>query len=668
MVEWLSAPRFGQIAGITRRAAMSALARAAQGQPWRGSHLETRQVYGRGGKSGLSYQVSLRSLSEALERPLVEAWETSPLSIAPERKPAFRPMASRQDARLGELLAVIPEVHATETGSKARGTAVKAAAARLGVDARTVQRMVVAYDFHGPTGLGRKKPSDAGEPRVLVSRQFDAAYRAAGYDESGLAELGRWVPGEIKGTWVHGGDIKTAKVARTVEQSLKEECRKRGYDLAAAALRIPHSRVKQFIGHRVADTYRNDRRKYHDSRPWQPRLWTCYPPMECVFGDVHPTDVRLIRPDGSETWAKLIAWFDASTRRVFHHLVQLPKGEGVRQEHIIEAFLAMADDPAWGLPKTLYLDNGSEYLCMDAVTPILSTLNGMGHRDIIRAIPYNARAKPIEPIFKHIEQECFSHLPGYAGGDRLNKRTQTVGRAPVPYDGSFEAFKAEFTALMRGFHAKPVGGQWNNRSANDWFGDHVEDGWAATVPDRAMMDVAFSKRHRRQLRNGNRIAFGGVAWTLPGDMAFESGITVQIAECWRRGAPLLADLPGCGWTYLERETALPALWEEGAKASARRQKNQNARVRHLEAEAHPVDVRGLLLRAADEARPVVPNRPNRIIGGGSQVAELADAKARANEQSAAMISEAERRRRRDAAETARLEALDREHREVRRAS
>ena len=52
---------------------------------------------------------------------------------------------------------------------------------------------------------------------------------------------------------------------------------------------------------------------------------------------------------------------DAGTGRIFVHPVLLERGEGVRQEHVIEAFLAMVSDPTGGFPHGLYLDNGSEF-------------------------------------------------------------------------------------------------------------------------------------------------------------------------------------------------------------------------------------------------------------------------------------------------------------------
>ena len=137
--------------------------------------------------------------------------------------------------------------------------------------------------------------------------------------------------------------------------------------------------------------------------------------MGVVFGDVHHQDVLLPRADGSIFTAKLVAFLDWATNRVFVHPVFLAKGEGVRQEHAIEAFIAMTQDSGWGMPEILYLDNGKEYACLDRMADALQLVSQMRALDddpglalallqraspIVKAMPYNAAAKPIEPAFR----------------------------------------------------------------------------------------------------------------------------------------------------------------------------------------------------------------------------------------------------------------------------
>jgi hypothetical protein len=52
-----------------------------------------------------------------------------------------------------------------------------------------------------------------------------------------------------------------------------------------------------------------------------------------------------------------------------------------------------------------------------------------GDKTIVRAKPYNARAKPIEGIFGVLETHHFAKLPGWVGGNRMKSKTANIGRA-----------------------------------------------------------------------------------------------------------------------------------------------------------------------------------------------------------------------------------------------
>ncbi|MEP2705246.1 MAG: hypothetical protein ABJQ71_23065, partial [Roseibium sp.] len=99
---------------------------------------------------------------------------------------------------------------------------------------------------------------------------------------------------------------------------------------------------------------------------------------------------------------------------------------GPRNVDVIEAFVAMAQHSAFGLPKTLYCDNGKEYLFADflddAMQLLVPNVGERGKSRVIRALPYNASAKPIEAWFGHFEQQFLKTCPGYIGDDRMNPK------------------------------------------------------------------------------------------------------------------------------------------------------------------------------------------------------------------------------------------------------
>ena len=97
---------------------------------------------------------------------------------------------------------------------------------------------------------------------------------------------------------------------------------------------------------------------------------------------------------------KGIAWLDAGTRRVRIDLVLCEPGTAIRNADLIDSFIAMTQDPHWGMPAKLYLDNGSEYRFAEFLPDALK-LAGLDcegfdrGKPLIRATAYNAAAKGI---------------------------------------------------------------------------------------------------------------------------------------------------------------------------------------------------------------------------------------------------------------------------------
>ncbi|MCJ8509024.1 hypothetical protein MUU53_13990 [Rhizobium lemnae] len=70
MAEWLTADVFADVVGISSRKARRALSLSYSGQVWRGHALEVRTFHGRGGRSGIQYQVKVSSLPPHLQERL----------------------------------------------------------------------------------------------------------------------------------------------------------------------------------------------------------------------------------------------------------------------------------------------------------------------------------------------------------------------------------------------------------------------------------------------------------------------------------------------------------------------------------------------------------------------------------------------------------------------
>jgi hypothetical protein len=301
---------------------------------------------------------------------------------APARASLLPPAARQVGFTPSHGSAVAPRCRTIESilqhdpRSADRAEALAAAAAEHECDERTIYRWLELYQTHGVAGLVRKRPTNAGEQRVVVSQAFDPAIRQAGYSDDVLARIGHGVEQSLKGLWAsRAANAGWNEIRRLAEFMLLEACRVEGVSVAAPALRLSRRQVERFAHFRVVNQRRNDRKAFDDAKPRIKRDWTGLAPMERIVADVKHLDVIVQRPDASPAWPKMIAFLDAGTARVFEHLVLLDPGEGVRQEHVITAFLAMVSDPHWGFPAGLYLDNGPEFGGLTKIAGALQLMN-----------------------------------------------------------------------------------------------------------------------------------------------------------------------------------------------------------------------------------------------------------------------------------------------------
>jgi len=645
---WLSARAFADAAEITPQAARAALRAGLAGRPWRGRYLQVRRTLGRGGQGGLVYAVALPSLP-----PDVAARAAQQPNVAAAASRTVRTSDEDSLAKLSALDAALAQT----AGSAARRLAVQRAASEALVSSRTVYRWLDRYKGSGIRGLGRVCPATAALPRIAVSRTFDRALRRTGLPEEVLVAIAAELDKALKGLWASRAEqAGVTEVRRLAEFLLSEICERRGVGVAPDAMRLSRRRVERFAYYRVVNQRRNDRKAFDDAKPRIRRDWTGLAPMERVVADVKHLDVIVRRADGSPAWPKIVAFMDGGTGRVFVYPVLLERGEGVRQEHVVEAFLAMVADPAWGFPQGLYLDNGAEFGALVKIDGALQLLNEPGARTVIFARPYNASAKPVESLFARLDRYVFGLLPGYAGPNRMAKKTQTVGKPPQPYPGDWDDFCGTLRELIHAHNHRPVGGAWSGRSPEDWMDEKLGGGWRPATVDPMALDAAFADADCRRVDRGV-LKINGRRYVHSALTALPSRTVVDLALPWRRAVPPLARIDGA-WIYLEPEVPYPARWIEGARESSRRQAKQNQHVSALAKDAPRIDPVAAKIRWARTLEP--PGRPAPLpeLDLDDEVRERARSM-RIAEKAGPSPSAAELRRAREMALTARLEAQQR---------
>ena len=288
--------------------------------------------------------------------------------------------------------------------------------------------------------------------------------------------------------------------------------------------------------YRHVHTLYHDRKTYEDNRFRTQRSRSHLLPMDWVIFDVHPVDIVMNRDDGTKAHARMIAFLDGATNRMRFKLILCEQGTGIRNADMIQAFCEMLADPTWGMPKTLYLDNGQENNFADKLNDALQLVEqlrgGDGRRTrVVRAMPYNASAKPIEGMFATLEK-FLQDIPGHTGGDRMNKKTERVGRPTKAFPGTL----AQLTTIIQGriseMESRPSLGHLAGRSSLQTYAAAIENGWQPVSVDVGELMTVFAADRKCKINKGV-ITYKTRNWACP-EMSgyFEDEIIARIPLYW----------------------------------------------------------------------------------------------------------------------------------------
>lgn len=590
---WIGTITLADLLGVSRQAAHKAVKRRRV----RGCAVLTRVEQGALGQGGLRFEVALSSLPEAVQRAFWDGFgndfqgdhATALIAVASPVVGCGYVPAPNQSERVNRVYRIIQEALDAPRGSPERKVEVLRAAKKWSVGETTIYRWLRDHEAAGgdSNSFARRRPSDAGRRRVSVSREFDAAWIEAGHDPAELPALGDAIDHQIKRAWASSAQRAGQSRVRKVAIGLfRRDLAARGIELPASAFQISDRRIKApSEKYRLLDVRENDRKRWDDMKPRITRDATGLEPMAIVVMDVKPLDNIVRRADGTTAWPKMIAFQDWGTHRVFRYFVLLAKGEGVRQEHVVDAFMAMVSHPDWGFPQQLYRDNGSEFAVFDKIRDALALINDPNVRTIVNAKPYSGASKPIESKFASLDRAVFSQMMGWAGGNRLDKKTQTVGKPPAPYHGSFEDFVREADYRIADYENDTIGsGAFEGRSPAGWFAAKLEAGWRAVRVDPLALEASFARHETRRVDRG-AVSIGGQLFRHP---ELPNGETVTIALPYQRGSTPMVSLPGFGWASLQ--TDMPFLPGDiaGAVEAGRMQQRSERAARGLRRTVAPI--------------------------------------------------------------------------------
>ena len=172
------------------------------------------------------------------------------------------------------------------------------------------------------------------------------------------------------------------------------------------------------------------------------RDWSPYPAGSVLIADNRQLDFFCRSSEGKAVRPFIVAFLCPITWKfVWTSITDKSPDSDLIQFTMYQAIRAMGNQP----PDYLYIDNGKDFCAKGFVTPVI-TPDGTEH-SICRslgiipkiALPYNARAKVVEPAFKRISKGFDKIMPAYCG-----ELPQWRDRATVEY---FRAHPEELPSI-----------------------------------------------------------------------------------------------------------------------------------------------------------------------------------------------------------------------------
>lgn len=638
-LNWIGTADFAALAGIAEANARKALSRALEGNTWNGTALQVR-------KNGRAYEVHTASLPLAL---YTKFRDQNPALFQPAQLPATTKTVN-PDVDLSRVSLLVNQRREAEwkaeliepalcwrAGSSARVAVLRQLAEKTHIrptdgkpvtfSAETLRKFCTEFEAGGVEALTRKPRAREAAHRYLVNRKWDDACPLDVSEKTRIAQL---VEQYVVNLWANGAPSRD-KVRNMASARLFELCREAGWDGASLKL----CDVGQYLVERNQDVRdlairSKDAKRFSDKhKPRVARTREGFAPGEAIVADVHPVDVLLKRADGSTYTARMIAWYDLGTNRFFYTLLHPGPRQSVTQADIARSFFELCQ--AWGMPRKLYLDNGSEYKwdeMMDAFrlfalmvremevkveslealearfaaedageeveadeapgqeTPVTS-----GQDAVVRAKPYNAAAKPVEGAFAALEK-FLSMLPGYIGGDRMNKRTSKVGKQPDTYPGDVEAFGRDFSGAVESYHNAPQRGFLRGLTPNQ-KAEIIPERYVVTYVPEIVFRVAFAEERTPKVHSGG-IQLDGHWYYDDALIPYATRkVTVRFAK-WAPDAVILVrdrPLPGVSQYALIRERQVFDMFDPaGAIEASRRESVQSRHYRALKKRVGKLDM------------------------------------------------------------------------------
>ena len=629
----LSPHSFAEAAGLTPRAAQIAFKRALAGKPWRGETLPVIEQFDqRGGAGGKHLVLAVDAASPEL-RVRLGLPETP---VQPPLKPRLK---DRPDGWhigvMSDKLRIIEPILCHPSRSSERASAFQEVAvkqhrfgdgwSRFAVN--TLRDWVRDMEIRGTSALVPLHRRDKGRARVRITQAWDGG--------CGLSDL---VMDQIKATLdrtAHGLVQKGRSgrnIVRLCSVDLQRLTTEAGAMVPKADLirlcKLNHKWASKYMASRVVHDFDRDHKAFSDKHEYRVQRELTRMPMEVLFGDVHHLDLS-IEDALQSSWAKLragakkarkdgltsvrvsiIGWLDGSSHYLWATPVLLGPGQGITQQDVARSLFEVFNCPWGGIPKTIVIDNGSEYRALfGAVSRFcaMAELQGFG---VVKCRPYSPEGKgALEGAFGILEKCFLSALPGYIAGDRMKSPTKSKGKRIDPYSLGVDQLVQDIALAVLQYNGTAQDGRLAGLSPKAMLDAKIEQNdWRAQVADEQAFDFIFSYEEERDVSKGS-VTIGKRAYSGPVLAQLMGEKNVKFLVPMRDPTGTILHLRGDTIHRLTCQT-FGQLDRDGAKFKGDMDKGQKAEiaVRRAKGDAN-VNVQAMISATADLS-PVAANPPD----------------------------------------------------------
>lgn len=193
----------------------------------------------------------------------------------------------------------------------------------------------------------------------------------------------------------------------------------------------------KLIPYIVKVRYREGKKACNDKcMPYIPQDYSHTYSNQLWIADHHIFDVLVVDENGRVFRPWLSAWQDYHSKMFVGYVLNKIEPNS---DIVLDSFARACH--SHGIPDGVKLDNGKDYKTYDLFNKDfpMSVCNMM-NIDVTYALPYNAKAKPIERTFRTLEERYCKHLPSYIGNDpkkrpeKMKKVNTQLKDVAMPYN------------------------------------------------------------------------------------------------------------------------------------------------------------------------------------------------------------------------------------------